>query len=134
MSEDRAKAVTIKRTAKKKSGYTVEKSGDGYYISDAPGKARVNVGDKVVAINGIQSDEFIDEDDANDLIESIRIVVVPEAELDDYDAEKEAEEAEMEDEEDEEEAEEPPQKGKKGKAASAPKSPKKDMGPPRRLL
>jgi predicted metalloprotease with PDZ domain len=94
MSEDHTKSVTVKRTAKKKSGYTVSKDDGEYFVAEAPGKARVNVGDKVVGINGIRAEEFVDEGDANDLIESIRIVVVPEAEIEEYEAAKEAEEAE----------------------------------------
>lgn len=79
------KAVTIKRQAKRKSGYTVSESNGVYYISEAPAKARVTPGDKVVGINGIRSDEFLDEDDANDLIESIRIVVIPESKIKEFD-------------------------------------------------
>jgi len=92
-SEDLTKTVVLKRSAKKKSGYTiVEKDGE-YFVEAVPAKARVNEGDKVVGINGIVSDEFVDVDDANDLIESIRIVVVPEDQIADYEAAKEAEEA-----------------------------------------
>jgi hypothetical protein len=92
MSVDHTRSVTVKRTAKKKSGYTVSEEDGGYFIAEAPAKARVNVGDKVVGVNGIKADEFLDEDDANDLIESIRIVAVPEDEIEEYEAAKEAEE------------------------------------------
>ena len=83
--DELTRAVTVKRTAKKKSGYTVSEQNGVYYVSEAPAKARVKPGDKIVGINGIRSDDFLDEDDANDLIESIRIVVVPEDKLEEYD-------------------------------------------------
>ena len=85
MSEDLTKTVVVKRPGKKKSGYLVEENNGDYVISEVPAKARVNVGDKVVRINGIDASEFIDEDDANALIESIRIKVVPEANLEEFD-------------------------------------------------
>lgn len=91
-SEDFTKAVVLKRSAKKKSGYTIVGKEGEYFVQETPAKARVNEGDKVVGINGITSDEFVDEDDANDLIESIRIVVVPEDKIKEYEAAKEAEE------------------------------------------
>ena len=132
MSEDLIKYITVKRSAKKKSGYTVKQKDDEYFIDEAPSKARVNEGDKVVAINGIPDDEFMDEDDANALIESIRIVVVPEAKLEEYDEkvadEKAGEDAkgnkgkndDSDDEEDYEEYERRPKnKGKKAAAAAA---------------
>jgi hypothetical protein len=103
MSEDHIKYVTVKRQAKKKSGYSVEERDGEYFVSEAPAKARVNVGDKVVTINGIHDGEFTDEDDANGLIESIRIVVIPADEIDEYDA---AVNAEDEEEEEEEESDE----------------------------
>lgn len=93
MSEEHTRSVTVKRTAKKKAGYAVEEREGEYFISEVPAKARVNVGDKVTGINGIKADEFEDEDDANDLIESIRIVAVPEDEIDDYEAALEEENA-----------------------------------------
>ena len=83
--DDLTRSVTVKRTAKKKSGYTVSEQNGVYYVSEAPAKARVTPGDKVVGINGIRSDDFLDEDDANDLIESIRIVVIPEDKIEEYD-------------------------------------------------
>lgn len=129
-SEDYTKTVVLKRSAKKKSGYAiVEKDGE-YFVDAIPPKARVNQGDKVVGINGITSDEFVDEDDANDLIESIRIVVVPEDQIAAYEAAKEAEEAgdvagDESSEEEYEEVQRPRGKGKKGAAtatSSAPES------------
>lgn len=84
-TEDLTRAVTVKRNAKKKSGYTVAEQNGVYYVSEAPAKARVTPGDRVVGVNGIRSEEFLDEDDANDLIESIRIVVIPEDQIEEYD-------------------------------------------------
>jgi hypothetical protein len=135
MSEEHTKAVTVKRKANKKSGYTVEEKDGAYYVADTPARARVNPGDEVVAINGIKSEEFIDEADANELIECIRIVVIPEAELEEYDEKKQAEEGkeaqdddEEEEDEEEEEAAPPPKKAKNKKdqvAAVPPVIPKK---------
>lgn len=79
------KTVTVKRSGKKKSSYTVGEQDGYYYVAECPNKARVRPGDRIVGINGISSDEFMDEDDANDLIESIRITVVPQDKLDEYD-------------------------------------------------
>ena len=90
-SEDFTRAVTVKRNTKKKSGYTVTQTDGEYVMGAVPDKARVNVGDKIVAINGITSDEFADEEDANELMDSIRLVVVPAAEIADYEAAKAAE-------------------------------------------
>lgn len=83
--EDLTKTVTVKRSAKKKSGYTVAEQEGYYYMAETPAKARVTPGDKVVGINGIKAEEFLDENDANDLIESIRIVVVPKDNFEEYD-------------------------------------------------
>jgi len=85
MVEDLTKTLLLKRSTKKKSGYSVAEEDSGYYLENAPSKARVNPGDRVVGINGIAADDFLDEDDANGLIESIRIVVVPKDKLDEYD-------------------------------------------------
>jgi predicted metalloprotease with PDZ domain len=101
MSEDFTKAVVVKRSAKQKSGYTVTETDGDYYVTGIPAKARVNKGDKIVGINGIYSGEFLDADDANDLMESIRIVVVPQGKIKEYEAAKEAEEAGGEGEEEE---------------------------------
>jgi hypothetical protein len=112
--DDLTKSVTVKRSAKKKSGYTVGRQDDFYYVAEAPAKARVKPGDRVVGINGITSDEFIDEDDANDLIESIRIVVVPKDKLEEYD------ELHGEDDDDEEEFEEYDRSKKRGGPGAVP--------------
>lgn len=84
--EDLTHAVVLKRKSKKKSGYAIEEQDGEYFISDTPAKARVNVGSKVVRINGIVSDDFENEEDANDLMESIRIVVVPADKIKEYEA------------------------------------------------
>lgn len=91
MSEDYTKAVTLKRNAKKKSGYVIAESDGEYFVGAVPDKARVTVGDRVVGINGIRADDFEDEEDANELIDSIRLVVVPAAEIEDYEKAKAAE-------------------------------------------
>jgi DNA-directed RNA polymerase subunit RPC12/RpoP len=123
MSEEHTKAVTVKRKANKKSGYTLKEKEGSYYVADAPARARVNPGDEVVAINGIKSEEFIDEADANELIECIRIVVIPEAELEEYDKKKQAEEGkETQDEEEEDEEEEDEEE-----EAAPPPPPKKAL-------
>ncbi|KAG7361547.1 TFIIB zinc-binding protein [Nitzschia inconspicua] len=79
------KTVTVKRSGKKKSSYVVGEQDGYYYVAECPNKARVRPGDRILGINGISSDEFMDEDDANDLIDSIRITVVPQDKLDEYD-------------------------------------------------
>lgn len=93
MSEDLTKSVTIQRNTKKKSGYSVSENDDAYYLETTPARARANPGDRVVRINGVPADEFHDEEYANDLIESIRIVVVPKDKLDEYDEEEGCKEA-----------------------------------------
>lgn len=85
MAEDLTNTLLLKRNTKKKSGYSVAEEGGGYVLESTPTKARVKSGDRVVRINGIPAEEFLDEDDANGLIESIRIVVVPKENLDEYD-------------------------------------------------
>lgn len=91
-SEDFTRAVTVKRNTKKKSGYTVSESDGEYYLGAIPDKARVNVGDKITGINGIKAEDFADEEDANELMESIRLVVVPADEIAEYEAAKATEE------------------------------------------
>lgn len=102
MPEDLTKTLLLKRSTKKKSGYLVAEEDNGYYLETAPSKARVNSGDRVVGINGIPAEEFLDADDANGLIESIRIVVVPKDKVDEYDRVYQADDI-VEDEEDYEE-------------------------------
>mmetsp|Transcript_45664 Transcript_45664/g.69827 ORF Transcript_45664/g.69827 Transcript_45664/m.69827 type:complete len:464 (+) Transcript_45664:135-1526(+) len=117
------KTVVVKRPSKKTSGYKVEEKGDDYVISEVPAKARVNIGDKIVRINGIDASEFVDEDDANALIESIRIKVVPEDKIEEFD-EAGGEEAE----EEEEDYEEYDRSAKAKKPKSSKKSKGKDAG------
>ena len=93
MSDQHTQSVTVKRKTKKKSGYIVrcdQDEGDvnEYYIDEVPPKARVNVDDKIVAINGVRKDDFADEHEANELIESVQLVIVPQAELEEYDRKK----------------------------------------------
>jgi len=102
MQKDLTKTLLLKRSTKKKSGYSVSEEELGYFLETAPSKARVNPGDRVVGINGIPADDFLDEDDANGLIESIRIVVVPQDNLDEYDGIDQGDDS-VEDEEDYEE-------------------------------
>jgi DNA-directed RNA polymerase subunit RPC12/RpoP len=85
MSKDLTETLLLKRSTKKKSGYSVSEEDSVYYVGETPSKARVSLGDRVVGINGISADDFLDEDDANGLIESIRIVVVPKDKIDEYD-------------------------------------------------
>ena len=104
--EELTKSCTVKRKSKKKSGYTVSEDDGVYYLENAPTKARVNPGDIVVGINGIPVDEFLDVDDANDLIESIRIVVVPKDKLDEYDGVQKDDDDDDDDDDEEEDYEE----------------------------
>lgn len=106
MAEELTRTLTVKRTSKKKSGYSVQEEGSEYFLATAPDKARVSPGDKIVGINGISVDQFHDEDDANDLIESIRIVVVPRENLDKYDGIMQRGGIEEKEEDDDEEYEE----------------------------
>mmetsp|Transcript_4735 Transcript_4735/g.5385 ORF Transcript_4735/g.5385 Transcript_4735/m.5385 type:complete len:574 (-) Transcript_4735:354-2075(-) len=100
------KSLTIKRNSKKKSGYSVSEEDGVYYLKNAPSRARINPGDRVVGINGIPFDEFLDEDDANDLIESIRIVVVPKDNLSEYDGIQQDDDSDDKEQEEEEDYEE----------------------------
>jgi DNA-directed RNA polymerase subunit RPC12/RpoP len=85
MPKDLTETLLLKRSSKTKSGYSVSEEDSGYYVGETPSKARVSPGDRVVGINGIPADEFLAEEDANGLIESIRIVVGPKEKLDEYD-------------------------------------------------
>ena len=93
MSEKLTKPVTVKTKAKKKSGYEVEEFDGKYIVSKHPPRARVNEGDKIVSINGVPATDFKNEKAANDLIESVQLVVVPKADLDEYDRLKAKEDA-----------------------------------------
>ena len=88
MSEDLTKTVVVKRRGKSNSCYIVEE-GDGgdYFLAAVPEeKAKLNEGDQIVSINGIAAHDFVDAGDANALIESIRIKVVPNDDIEAFDA------------------------------------------------
>jgi hypothetical protein len=87
-SEEFTRAVLVKRNTKKNSGYTVSEEDGEYFVGAVPDKARVNIGDKIVGINGIRAEDFEDEEDANALINSIRLVVVPADKIEEYEAAK----------------------------------------------
>lgn len=69
----------------------VENEGE-FLVGDVPDKARVNVGDRIVGINGVRAEHIEDEEEANDLVNRIRLVVVPVSEIEEYEAAKAAEE------------------------------------------
>jgi predicted metalloprotease with PDZ domain len=94
-SEDFTRAVTVKRSTKKKSGYVVLENEGEFLVGDVPEKARVNVGDRIVGINGVRVDQMKDEEDANALVNSLRLLVVPADEIEDYDAVKATEESDQ---------------------------------------
>jgi len=94
-SEDFTRTVTVKRTTKKKSGYVVLENEGNFLVGDVPDKARVNVGDRIVGINGVRVEHIDDEEEANALMNSIRLVVVPVNEIEEYDAAKSAEESDQ---------------------------------------
>ena len=93
MSDEHTENVTVKRKTKKKSGYVVREEDREYYISEVPPKARVNIDDKIVSINGVKKNQFADEHEANELIESVHLVIVPQAEIEEYDRKKALEDA-----------------------------------------
>ena len=66
-----------------------------FLVGDVPEKARVNVGDRIVGINGVRVDQMKDEEDANALVNSLRLLVVPADEIEDYDAVKATEESDQ---------------------------------------
>ena len=101
--EDLTKTVTVKRSGKKKSSYSIGEQDGYYYVAECPNKAPVRPGDRIMGINGISAEEFMDEDDATDLIESIRITVVPQDKLEEYDELHGVEEDDGEEEEEYEE-------------------------------
>lgn len=67
--------VTVKRKSKKKPGFEVEKRSDGfYYITKIPKKCtKISVGDRVLEINGTSSEDFKNQENANDLVDTLRI-------------------------------------------------------------
>mmetsp|Transcript_25464 Transcript_25464/g.70126 ORF Transcript_25464/g.70126 Transcript_25464/m.70126 type:complete len:343 (-) Transcript_25464:700-1728(-) len=89
--------VVIKRKSKKTLGFEVEKrEEDGfYYITKVPPNCKtVGVGDRVLEINGTTHLNFKNEKNANSLVESIRLDVVPadSDESDDEESESESDE------------------------------------------
>jgi len=92
-SKDFTRAVNVKRNAKKKSEYEISEEEEGEYVLSAvPDDATVNVGDKVVAINGVKIGDIDDEDEATEIMNSIRIVVVPADDIPQYEQAKAREE------------------------------------------
>jgi len=72
--------VTIKRKSNKTAGFEVEKrEEDGlYYITKVPKKCtEIAVGDRVLEINGTTHNNFKSQTNANDLIDSLKLDVVP---------------------------------------------------------
>jgi len=80
--------VTIKRKSAKKAGFEIEKrEEDGfYYITKVPENCKkIGVGDRVLEINGTLHADFESQTNANDLVNSFRLEVVP---VDDDDEEE----------------------------------------------
>lgn len=92
--DDGHMVVTIKRNSKKKAGFEVEKRRDGfYYITKVPKNCKkIGVGDRVLEINGTIHEEFKNQKNANDLVDSIRLEVAQ----DDHDHDDEDDESEEE--------------------------------------
>lgn len=83
--------VTIKRKSAKKAGFEVEKrEEDGfYYITKVPKNCKkIGVGDRVLEINGTLHGDFKSQTNANDLVNSFRLEVVPVDDDDDDDEEE----------------------------------------------
>ena len=76
--EEESKRVKITRASKKPVGFEIEQREDGhYYIAAVPSKkASINVGDRVVEINGVPASEFKNEKKANKLFEKLVMEVV----------------------------------------------------------
>lgn len=79
MTESTSLNLTIKRRSNKKAGFEVEKQEDGfYYISKVPKNCKkIGVGDRVLEINGTVHSDFKSATNANDLVDSFRLEVVP---------------------------------------------------------
>lgn len=96
MSEVGLINVTIKRKSKKKAGFEVEKrEEDGfYYITKVPKNCtKIGVGDRVLEINGTMHKDFKSQTNANDLVDTLRLEVVP---VDDDDSQEDDSEEEYE--------------------------------------
>lgn len=97
-SSDELISVTIKRRSNKKSGFVVERHDDDgfYYITKVPKNCtNIAVGDRVLEINGTMHSDFKNETNANDLVDSLKLDLVP-VENDDEDHEGEDSEEECE--------------------------------------
>ena len=131
MAEELTKTLTVRRRKSPKSGYSITKEEDAYILDTISSKAQasVNLGDRVIAINGIPSEEFLDEEDANNLIECIRIVVIPRDNIEKYDNDDESEESEDDYEEyDRNSRKQPKPSSTHSRAIVAVKEPKKTVG------
>lgn len=79
-SSDGPISVTIQRRSKKKELFKVEKrEEDGfYYITKVPKNCtNIAVGDRVLEINGTMFTDFKSETNANDLVDSLKLDVIP---------------------------------------------------------
>ena len=131
MAEELTKTLTVRRRKSPKSGYSITKEEDAYILDTISSKAQasVNLGDRVIAINGIPSEEFLDEEDANNLIECIRIVVIPRDNIEKYDNDDVSEESEDDYEEyDRNSRKQPKPSSTHSRAIVAVKEPKKTVG------
>ena len=77
MAADEHVNVTIQRKSKKKAGFEVERRKDGfYYITRVPKSCtKIGVGDRVLEINGTMHQDFKNQTNANDLVDSFRLHV-----------------------------------------------------------
>lgn len=68
-------SLTIKAPGKNKSGLQVKLDEDGYYyVSKVPrGVKGLAVGDRVLEINGVKSERFKNQGNANDLIDTFQL-------------------------------------------------------------
>lgn len=98
-SSDGLISVTIQRRSNKKPGFEVEKrEEDGfYYITKVPKNCtNIAVGDRVLEINGTTHKDFKSETNANDLVDSLKLDVVPVDDDDEEDDEGEDSEEDYE--------------------------------------
>jgi len=95
MTESSSLNLTIKRKSNKKAGFEVEQQEDGfYYISKVPKNCKkIGVGDRVLEINGTMHSDFKSAANANDLVDSFRLEVVP---IDDDDEDEDESDEEYE--------------------------------------
>ena len=78
MTADEPINVIIKRNSKKEAGFEVERREDDgfYYITKVPKNCtKVAVGDRVLEINGTMHQDFKNETNANDLVDTFRLEV-----------------------------------------------------------